>query len=314
MPGKSVVQLLPITNEIAKAGETLRDEVNAAIESPANLLPPDVLERVEALKQLSESWKSFLGGAKVQEVKNDLLKGLGVTDALQKLAALKTTLEKTLNNDPRYRALSTQVEQLQAAFAALEQTAQQAPLTFLGTLLEKLNPLLDGLDNFAGWSSWLSEDGQAVQVLLTEVAEQVLKGVIPSTLVEEAQSLKNQADYFKQDLANKGSVADQAILQVSEITLAAIAHAEAVKATVERYHAEAIVDVKRRILTELFTDALRFSQESLGKVSRLLELERNLTRIKLTVGTNFQTAYLDWGLCRDKGKIRTFVLQQHDFT
>lgn len=294
VPGKSVAQLLPITSEIAKAGETLRDEVNAAIESPANLLPPDVLERVEALKQLSESWKSFLGGAKVQEVKNDLLKGLGVTDALQKLAALKTTLEKTLNNDPRYRALSTQVEQLQAAFAALEQTAQQAPLTFLGTLLEKLNPLLDGLDNFAGWSSWLGEDGQAVQVLLTEVAEQVLKGVIPSTLVEEAQSLKNQADYFKQDLANKGSVADQAILQVSEITLAAIAHAEAVKATVERYHAESIVDVKRRILTELFTDALRFSQESLGKVSRLLELERNLTRIKLTVGTNFQTAYLDW--------------------
>ena len=296
VPDATGARLLQLASEIVKAGETLRDQVSTAIESPANLLPPDVLERVEALKELSKNWQAFLKDGPIQEIKNQLLKGLGVTEAIQKLASLKATLEQTLKKDPRYKGLAAQVEQLQAVYAALEQATRQAPQEFLSTLFEKLQPLLDGLDNFAGWSSWLAVNSQKVQEMLSKGAEQFLDNVkkSPSALLEDAQSLKRQADTFKQTLATYSPVADQAILQVSEITLAAIAHAEAVQTTFERYEKESAADVQQRIMAGLFTGALRFSQETLGKVSRLLELELKLEEIKPGLAITFQAAYLAW--------------------
>lgn len=296
VPDVTGVRLLQLTSEIVKAGETLRDQVSTAIESPANLLPPEVLERVEALKALSKNWQGFLKDGPIQKIKDQLLDGLGVTKAVQELAALKVTLEETVKKDSRYKGLAARVEQLQAAFAALEQASRQAPQEFLATLLEKLQPLLDGLENFAGWSSWLTINSQDVQNKLTNLAKQLLKDVLdsPTALLDNAQSLKRQADTFKQALANHGPAADQAILQVSEISLAAIAHAEAVQATLELYRKGGAEEVSQRIMAELLTGALRFSQETLGKVSRLLELERKLDNIQPGLASNYLAAYLTW--------------------
>lgn len=284
--------LLQLISEIVEAAEALRGQVRTAIESPANLLPPDMLEHVKAFEILNQGWRSFLQEGPIKQFKKELLANLGVTDARKQLSTLKKTLEQTLKGDPRYKALAAQVEQLQTAFATLEDVAGQAPQVFLASLWEKLMPLLTGLGNFAGWCSWLGTDNQAIQDKLGALRDDVISELITATLVDTTQKLKGQVDKLKQDLVNPDPALDQAILQVSEIALAAIASAQALKIKLKR-HEENVANEKKRIAAELFSDALRFSQESLGKVARLLELKAELDRINPQLSITFQTVYLE---------------------
>jgi|GEM_PF-6356162 len=292
VPNTNGVALLQLTSEIVEAGESLREQVRTAVESPANLLPPDMLERVKALQTLSQGWRGFLQEGPIQQFKNNMLAELGVNGALQRLDTLKVTLEQTVKGDPRYKALGAPVEQLQASFGALQEAARQAPQVFITNLREKLVPVLAALDDFAGWCSWLATESQDVQTTLGAVKGRIIATIDPSKLVAKTQVLKGEGDRLKRELANAHPVADQAILQLSEIVLAAIANAEALKAKLRHYKESATND-NRRIADELFSDLLRFSQESLGKVARLLELKDELDRIAPVQSGEFQGVYLE---------------------
>ncbi|HBZ8093441.1 TPA: hypothetical protein MM168_005258 [Klebsiella variicola subsp. variicola] len=284
VPDAKADRLVRLTSEIVNAGERLRDCVNTAVESPANLISSEVLKNIEALKTLGDKWQTFLNDDLVQQVKKRLLDSLNVAQAIHSLDILKSTLVVTLKTDPRYKVLAAQVEQLRTAFTTIEQATQLAPQAFLAALFERLQPLFNGLNDYAGWSNWLNVNHQGVQGTLTKIAINICSDSTHySDLVNQAEALKSKADSFK-----KSATIDQTILQVSEISLAAIAYCESVQSMRQRYQRESSATVQLQILVELFTGALRFSQEAISKIMRLQALKDHFN-IK-----SFEESYLGW--------------------
>lgn len=278
--------LLPLTSDIASQAKALRDEVSTVTQNPGLLIPDEVQAQLKPLFALKDALLTLMSPDGVKKLLGLLLTNLQAAAGIPALRAL----EEALKGDARFKALQQHASNAREALESLEWSAKEGPQSLLAMVPLTTSRLFESFDELNAWSLWVDDPSQKLRWRLDAFAQSMLEAVQEKVrlnqLVEAAQSLKNSADRLKNTRPSaRDVIIDQAVLELSEIALAAIAHADAAATAANLYKEKKAFDERANLLANY----LRVHLDVLSKTPRLLLLEQKAQGV-----ASFTETYRQW--------------------
>jgi hypothetical protein len=296
--------LVSIGTDLVNAVKDLRDKVNAAIEDPKVLLPPEALQIIDLVLKVRTALEDLSDPDKRRTLVTKFLNDM--TDAVREQAI--SQIEGVLAAHPEFAIFLQRLRDLQGAVDNVRRDLQDAPQAILTTLPSRLLAIFEAAVGARAWSLWLDNSLAKLQTEAVAYAVILKTALQDSEAAVEAASndLKKSADQLKHTLdatlQNLPAATDektrkdiqQAFLEISDISLSAAGHAADLKIALGKVTTFGTDAKANQAAAAKLFPIVGSILDSVAKAPRLAVLQKRLEDQHLLPNTGVILAYATW--------------------